>query len=29
MTRILTAAVFASVYLKGDWLRKRIPEEAV
>lgn len=28
-TRALTAAVFAAVYLKGDWLRKRIPEEMV
>lgn len=28
-TRALTATVFAAVYLKGDWLRKRIPEEAV
>ena len=27
--RALTATVFAAVYLKGDWLRKRIPEEAV
>ena len=29
MTWVLTATVFAAVYLKGDWLRKRIPEEAV
>ena len=28
-TWILTATVFAAVYLKGDWLRKRIPEEAI
>ena len=29
MTWILTATVFAAVYLKGDWLRKRIPEEGL
>ena len=29
MTWILTAAVFAAAYLKGDWLRKRIPEEGL
>ena len=28
-TRALAAAVFAAVYLKGDWLRKRIPEEGL
>lgn len=28
-TRALTATVFAAVYLKGDWLRKRIPEEGL
>ena len=28
-TRALAATVFAAVYLKGDWLRKRIPEEGL